>query len=130
MPAAPAPAAPATAQDDMAQDDTTPAAGRRRPRRGRKVAAKPQETNKFCFARRTLCSCIQKLNRNSIVGLFLLAGSIRSAKQDRCMTGICTAYDRGMQSGIRKDILGICQQHLFEIWHIFFEVWIYQIYLF
>ena len=64
VPATPAPAAPAPAQHDITQDDTTPAAGRPRTRRGRKVAAKPQETNKSCFARRALCLVFR--NRTAI----------------------------------------------------------------
>ena len=40
-------------------------------------------------------------------------------EQEKVMAEICKAYDRNMQFGTRKGILGIYLVYLFEVWHIF-----------
>ena len=119
-PAPPAQAAPAPAQDDIAQDDTTPAAGRQRPCRGRRVAAKPQETNKSCCARRTLCSVLRNRTTIRLPSCFYW----RLIQQNQ--TDLSQGYARHMTGRCNpgSEKIPLVKQHLFENLAYIFEVWI------
>ena len=49
-------------------------------------------------------------------------GGQHSAEPEKIVTGICKAYDRGMQSLTRNDTLCIYLPHLFAVWHIFLRI--------